>query len=560
MTLFISVASRGISYICQALLLKRVLVFLLLVSILIVIRTPIVNAKTIDITDPKLRVVLELALNKKVGTDITQDDMANLESIAAFEAGIFDLTGLEYATNLKVMSFGLNHISDISPLSSLEKLTVLDLHRNRNISDISPLKDLSNLTWISLRGNQIADMTPLMGLTNLTYLHIGYNRISDLTPLKDLKLLTFLNLDENRILDLSPLSVLSNLRNLALDDNKISDLSPLSLLSNLKYLNLNDNQISDISPLYVLTDLIFIDLHGNNVSDLTPLKNMTQMENLRLQENHISDISHLKDMTELIRLNLHDNHISDFSPVAGVVDNLIEYDNSNQTTPPPDWITELTFNKADVNRDGVVNITDLVIIASNFDNPNLNILASLQLYPDVNYDYVVDLIGLLIAASEIHVIAASPSLFKDSIRASAQPVESLRECVQLAKQLEPKEPYIEKGITVLESVLTFHSTSDSLSEESELFQNYPNPFNPETWIPFQLSKSTNVTIIIQTADRKLVRKLDLGLLDRGLYQHKSESAYWDGTNELGESVASGVYFYTLLLDSFSTTRKMIIRK
>ena len=527
---------------------------------LFLIRCQIVQALTIQIPDPKLRTVIELALNKEVGADITQEEMAKLESLEAFEVGINDLTGLEYATDLKILSFGLNQISDISPLKGLKKLTILDLHRNKQISDISALKELLNLTWLSLRGNRIVDMEPLRDLKNLTYLHIGYNQISNVSPLRDLKLLRFLNLDENRILDLSPLSVLSNLRNLALDDNLISDVSPLSVLTNLRYLNLNDNQISDISPLYVLTDLVFLDLHGNNVSDLTPLKNLTDMENLRLQENHITDISPLNGMTKLIRLNLHDNHISDFSPIAGVISNLIEYDNSNQTAPPPHLIIGPPYNRADVNRDGVVNITDLILIANNFDNPELHILASLKIYPDVNNDNTVNLIDLLIVASEITVVAASPTLRKKPILTTTLTIDSLTKWIRLAKQRDFKEPYMLKGITVLESLSHLLKTQDTLSKESALFQNYPNPFNPETWIPFQLSNPTNVTIFIYSADRKLVRKLDLGQLDTGLYQHKSQSAYWDGKNEFGVPVASGVYFYTLLLDDFSVTRKMLIRK
>ena len=539
---------------------RQVLVLIFTVSMLLLTRSLIVNAETINIPDLKLRAVIEMALNKEVGADITQEDMAKLESLEAFEVGINDLTGIEYAINLKVMSFGLNQISDLTPLKGLKKLTVLDLHRNGRISDISALKGLLNLTWISLRGNRIVDMEPLKDLKKLTYLHIGYNRISDLSPLKDLELLRFLNLDENRILDLSQLSVLSNLRYLALDDNRISDLSPLSVLTNLKYLNLNDNQISDISPLSVLVKLVFIDLHGNNVSDLTPLKNMTEMTNLRLQENHITDISPLKGMTKLIRLILHDNHIFDFSPIAGVIDNLIEYDDSNQTAPPPHLITEPTYNKADVNRDGVVNIKDLVLIASNFDNPDLPLLASLKIYPDVNNDNAVNLIDLLIAASEIGAVATSPPLRKKTILTTTLTIDSLTEWIRLAKQRDLKEPYMLKGITVLESFLHLLKTQDTLPKEPALFQNYPNPFNPETWIPFQLSKPTNVTIFIYSTDRKLVRKLDLGLFDIGLYQYKSQSVYWDGKNEFGEPVASGVYFYTLLLDDFSTTRKMLIRK
>ena len=96
--------------------------------------------------------------------------------------------------------------------------------------------------------------------------------------------------------------------------------------------------------------------------------------------------------------------------------------------------------------------------------------------------------------------------------------------------------------------------------ENVLFANFPNPFNPETWIPYQLEKPTEVTITIYAIDGKLVRTLDLGHQAAGIYQTRSRAAYWDGRNAFGEPVASGVYFYTLTAGDFTATRKMLIRK
>ena len=96
--------------------------------------------------------------------------------------------------------------------------------------------------------------------------------------------------------------------------------------------------------------------------------------------------------------------------------------------------------------------------------------------------------------------------------------------------------------------------------KTALLANYPNPFNPETWIPYQLSKAANVTISIYAADGSVVRTLTLGNRDAGMYKNRSQAAYWDGKNKMGESVASGVYFYTLTAGDFSATRKMLILK
>ena len=98
------------------------------------------------------------------------------------------------------------------------------------------------------------------------------------------------------------------------------------------------------------------------------------------------------------------------------------------------------------------------------------------------------------------------------------------------------------------------------SAQNVLLANYPNPFNPETWIPYQLSESVDVTVSIYSISGSLIRTLALGHQSAGIYQSKSRAAYWDGRNELGERVASGLYFYTLTAGDFAATRKMLIRK
>ena len=93
-----------------------------------------------------------------------------------------------------------------------------------------------------------------------------------------------------------------------------------------------------------------------------------------------------------------------------------------------------------------------------------------------------------------------------------------------------------------------------------LGQNFPNPFNPETWIPYQLEKSSDVALQIYDMSGSIVRTIDLGFKSRGFYMTRSTAAYWDGRNNMGEQVASGVYFYSLQTTDFSATRKMLILK
>ena len=97
-------------------------------------------------------------------------------------------------------------------------------------------------------------------------------------------------------------------------------------------------------------------------------------------------------------------------------------------------------------------------------------------------------------------------------------------------------------------------------KRNQLLQNFPNPFNPETWIPFRLADDSNVTIRIYTPTGKLVRSLSPGILSAGDYSSQSQAVHWDGQNNDGEPVSSGIYLYTINADNFSATRKMLIRK
>jgi hypothetical protein len=91
-----------------------------------------------------------------------------------------------------------------------------------------------------------------------------------------------------------------------------------------------------------------------------------------------------------------------------------------------------------------------------------------------------------------------------------------------------------------------------------LFQNYPNPYNPETWIPYQLPVDTTVTIKIYNVAGHLVKTLSLGEKMAGMYISKDRAAYWNGRNEAGERVSSGLYFYAIEAGNFRTVKRMLL--
>ncbi|MDE0483925.1 MAG: T9SS type A sorting domain-containing protein [Candidatus Poribacteria bacterium] len=110
------------------------------------------------------------------------------------------------------------------------------------------------------------------------------------------------------------------------------------------------------------------------------------------------------------------------------------------------------------------------------------------------------------------------------------------------------------------AVLSIKLDSIGKPNQNQLLQNYPNPFNPETWIPYQLSQDSPISVSIYDTTGKVIRSLSLGFQSAGFYNSQGRAAYWDGRNALGERVSSGVYFYQLTTPAFQQTRRMLILK
>ena len=201
----------------------------------------------------------------------------------------------------------------------------------------------------------------------------------------------------------------------------------------------------------------------------------------------------------------------------------------------------------DVNRDGQVSILDMVLVARHFGKTvpsDSNV--------DLNGDGVINIQDLIIVAQHLgeSTVSAAPSMTAEELNPAM-----VQAWIAQAQVENDGSIAFQQGIANLKRLL-----ASLIPEKTALLPNYPNPFNPETWIPYQLSEPAEVTLTIYTVNGTKVRTLALGLMPAGIYQSRSRAAYWDGKNDVGESVASGVYFYTLTAGEFTSTRKMLIRK
>ena len=226
---------------------------------------------------------------------------------------------------------------------------------------------------------------------------------------------------------------------------------------------------------------------------------------------------------------------------------------NGEVTKPPQLV-------GDVNKDGVVNIQDLVLVGANFGNTGENIA-------DVNGDGVVNIVDLVKVAGAFGNTAAAPFLQTQALGSYGTGVgvglpnpytptaADIQGWLTQARALDLTDATVQRGIIVLE-----HLLATLTPKKTALLPNYPNPFNPETWIPYHLAVPADVTLTLYNTKGTVIRRFALGHQPAGFYTARAQAAYWNGRNASGESVASGVYFYELRAGDYSALRRMVIVK
>ena len=241
-------------------------------------------------------------------------------------------------------------------------------------------------------------------------------------------------------------------------------------------------------------------------------------------------------------------------------------DKSDTITDGFTYIEAPQFPPYDVNHDGVVNILDLVAVAMQFNT------VGEDLPEDVNGDGTVNIFDLVAiadhfsqgTAQEAPSLVALPAPTKltgegTPHRVALDPEANRRLRAALAELEDQADtnPEVRFVANLLHGWLIDRVT---VPNETRLYPNFPNPFNPETWIPYELAETAEVRISIYDAKGRPVRELPIGFRTAGIYTSRSEAVYWNGRNDIGEPMTSGIYFYTLRAGDFSGTRKMLILK
>ena len=288
----------------------------------------------------------------------------------------------------------------------------------------------------------------------------------------------------------------------------------------------------------------------------------SQLELLPLDKPElVFDINKVRGITQntLFKFRIHQGGDLKFTLSDGLLSGPLEttalptlYSKQIEVVAAPPW---------DINRDYVVDLFDLVILASHLGQ---EILGQPRPNPDVNRDGKVDLFDFVkVGANYNRTHSPNPVNQTDDLTAPTalgQPTIDLSDLIPIVLELEQHPMANHPDFLITRQLLSSLISPQCI----RLYPNYPNPFNPETWIPFQLHQTTEVVIKIYDVAGACVRQLYLGMQHAGSYLTKGLAAYWDGKNKQGEQLPSGIYYYQLHTNKPQSTvvpiRSMMIVK
>ena len=451
-----------------------------------------------------------------------EDNATYTVTFAAKSAGVMSIsvpagvaTDADSNTNLasSTLTFDVDFVVNISDadLAAAVK-TELDIRTDGDLL----ASDVLGLTQLTVESGTLESLSGVEPLINLTTLEISGGSADQVAPLTDL----------------TPLADLTDLTKLKVRFTEVSDVSPLIYLTQLTSLTLTDNAISDITPLADLStaiQLITLELARNEISDVAPLAALTSLETLSLAENSILDTSALYPLLTANGGSLEtvDITVTEHPPWDVNKDGTVDAEDLAQVTAAIGQVGgDILDPRTDVNSDGTVDNADLILVTDNSDTGNGA--------PGANISIANLIDPAILETLDRDVLEAQLRILRTESDGSAK---------------------YRDAIAMIEAFL-----AATRPHETVLLPNYPNPFNPETWIPYHLANPSNVVITIYDARGSVIRRLELGHQREGYYTSRSRAVYWDGRNNVGEPVASGIYFYQLQADNASLLRKMVILK
>lgn len=261
------------------------------------------------LTNLKNLSISSVAVNQDVLSKIAA--LPNLEKLTLQNCSLSNISALSSAQKLTDLDLSNNTIKNIEPISHMKSLQNLSLKSNA-ISDLSPLSGRVTLKQLDISGNAVTSIAPICGLSALTRLDASVNQISSLTDMQTLTSLQYLSVANNGLTDIAKLSACTSIQELHISDNKLTDISALASLGQLMYLNMAHNQVTKLPAFEKNAAIVSIDCSYNKLTNLDALSGLSQINNIYADYNEgIKSINKLSSCPMLVQVNIFGTKVTD---------------------------------------------------------------------------------------------------------------------------------------------------------------------------------------------------------------------------------------------------------
>lgn len=296
---------------------KKMIGIIVLTIMLLSILIPSISLATTEeiiINDNQLKELIVLMVDSNKDGIITEEEMKNLESIQIPE-GVTDLTGLEYAINLKVINVPYSeNMPDLSKINSeSNKEVYVNVSNATTLVNLDFLKNVKNLIDVMIfkpdKEEPVnIDYSVLAQIKTLKSLSLRYGvapkSMEDLGKLTNLKELDIM-MDGIGTIDLKGIENFPNLTSLEITDYNLQNASKLGELKHLNNIHFYGiGGISDLSALANCNELEYVTIISSDLSDISFLKNKENLKNLTIQHLPIKDISVISTLKNLEQLDI----------------------------------------------------------------------------------------------------------------------------------------------------------------------------------------------------------------------------------------------------------------
>jgi Leucine-rich repeat (LRR) protein len=325
----------------------------------------------VTFADPAMEVAVRALLNVPQNETLYTDQVWTItEFTIPADAQVYsDLIYMPYLKSLKVESGVSAELKNITGLSQLEKLSIVDCAVSQEVLDT--IANISTLTELTMADCDLTSIAPLSRAQGLTCLDLSYNTIGNIAAL----------------------SGMQNLQTLYMEHNALSDLSALSALTGLTTLDVSYNAIVSIAPICTIQGLKVLDVSNNQLENLGAIDNLTALTELTAGYNMIGDVSQLGSCKALEVLDVSNNQLTDISVVSALLSLRVLDFSHNQVTNLPEFSKDC----------GLVNITGSYNLLS-----SLNSLGGLKKLNNVIMEYNTEI-------SSVKALAKCPNLIQVNV-------------------------------------------------------------------------------------------------------------------------------------------------